>query len=439
MPIQQAPELRKISLNSLKAGTRLRGSVFDESSRLLIAAGNRVTMRDLAVLKRRGMTHVQIDVSQLANSQQQKGIVKARETANGCGVRKTAFLSLSTKKLDNPKNSKLNDEFHTKYAQSTSQVADVFMKLAEGREVKGEEVMSPIRECMNQIQQDLDLFVGMTPDTDQYPVSHSIQTARLAITMGALLDLDEKSLVDLGSGCILHDVGMLRISPAIVNSVRPLEEFERFEVAKHSIHTFQMISEVPQVSVGARMVAYQMHERLDGSGYPRKERGIRIHKLSKIAMIADVFTAMTSPRPHRPPMIPYYAIIELLQETAEGKFDQDSMRGLLDAVSMFPLGSRVQLSDDRIARVVRANPGCFNSPIVEIEDEPGDAFDQEPTEEADPSVDNADANDAEADADDREANADEAEASDSDETEAGPTIVDLKETQEVRIIRPLFG
>jgi hypothetical protein len=73
-----------------------------------------------------------------------------------------------------------------------------------------------------------------------------------------------------------------------------------------------------------------------------------------------------SPRPHRPGMLPYHAMEKLIRGAREGKFDPESVRAFLHAVSLFPIGSYVEVSDGRIGQVVRANGEDFTRPVVEL-------------------------------------------------------------------------
>ncbi len=63
--------------------------------------------------------------------------------------------------------------------------------------------------------------------------------------------------------------------------------------------------------------------------------------------------------------MPYHAVLHLLQGVREGTFDSLSVRYLLETISLFPLGSFVQLSDGRVGRVLRANKSHYDRPIVE--------------------------------------------------------------------------
>jgi len=126
-----------------------------------------------------------------------------------------------------------------------------------------------------------------------------------------------------------------------------------------------MLAELPGLPTGARFIAYQAHERGNGSGYPRNRTRRQIHRFAQVVAIADAYAAMTSTRPYRPATSPYEAVTRLLYEGTEERFDRELLRAFLDTVALFPIGSRVELSDGTAARVLRANPGLHTRPVVE--------------------------------------------------------------------------
>lgn len=363
---------KRVSIESLQVGKKLSQPIFDDASPvLLIAAGTKLTPHLLEMMRRRGVQHVRVGAADLKTQVRQRVELK-EETRDPNKTRwsngKPPFLKLTNKAAASPKNQKLAAEFTEKLSDSVVRTGDVFVSLASGQSVSGVEITKMIHECLTQILDDVDLFVslGTSADTDQYPISHSIQTTRLAMAIGAVMGVDKESLMDIGGGCLLHDAGMLRLAPDLLTCERPLDVIEKLDITKHPAYTFEMIQDIPELSVGARMIAYQMHERMDGSGYPRKISGSRIHPYSRIAMVADVYVAMTSPRPQRPAFPPYYAVLELLEETNAGRFDPDVMTGFLNTVSMFPLGSSIELTNGQIGTVLRANQGLYARPVVEV-------------------------------------------------------------------------
>lgn len=177
--------------------------------------------------------------------------------------------------------------------------------------------------------------MGMTLSSTGYPSQHALRVGMLAMSVGVTLGWDERTLLDLGIGCLIHDVGMLGLEGAMYRSKRVLTPSDLAEIAKHPVLTFETLRcNLDRVPPAARMVAYQMHGRSNGSGYPRGYTADQIHELAKVAAVADVFIALVSPRPHRPGMVPYHAVRKILDDTNRGIYDPASVRGLLNTVSL---------------------------------------------------------------------------------------------------------
>jgi HD-GYP domain-containing protein (c-di-GMP phosphodiesterase class II) len=85
-------------------------------------------------------------------------------------------------------------------------------------------------------------------------------------------------------------------------------------------------------------------------------------------MVADCYVGLVSNRQHRRALMPYYAIEKMLKTMPRGLYDAKVLRGLLHAMSLFPIGSCIELTDGRIARVVRSTGETYTQPIVELWD-----------------------------------------------------------------------
>jgi HD-GYP domain-containing protein (c-di-GMP phosphodiesterase class II) len=144
-----------------------------------------------------------------------------------------------------------------------------------------------------------------------------------------------------------------------------LDAGEFVEIAKHPFITFDILeANLDAVPSAARMVAYQMHERADGSGYPRGRTLEQTHPLARLASVIDAYTALVAPRPHRPGMLPYFAMEKVVKDVGQGIYDPQVVRGLLRTIGLFPLGSYVELSDGSVGRVIRANEN-YTRPVIE--------------------------------------------------------------------------
>ena len=103
-----------------------------------------------------------------------------------------------------------------------------------------------------------------------------------------------------------------------------------------------------------------------------------IHPLGKIAGIADSYVAGCSWRPYREARSPYQSVVEIiLSKVREGLFDATAARVFLDCLSLFPVGSYVQLSSNVNAKVLRSNRGQHTRPVVVPLTDDGAETDQE--------------------------------------------------------------
>ena len=238
-------------------------------------------------------------------------------------------------------------------------------------------ISSVTEDSLLQIATDLDLFValGINPKERKYPSRHSLQSATLAMAVGTVHGLTQPEIVELGIGCLVHDVGMIELQNNFFKDKSTFSANDKLLIAKHPTYTFDLLQKVHNIPKASIMVAYQIHERCNGMGYPRGRHGNQIHHLAKIGMLADVYIALISDRPHRSGMLPYKAIEQILHQTRQGQFDPHSVRSLLQTLSLFPIGSFVKLNDGNPAKVMRTNRENYSMPVVEVWEMQSDNYD----------------------------------------------------------------
>lgn len=375
---------QSVPLASLRFGTILKKPILDETGVLLLASGMTITPAVIEKLKARGQSHVRLDLSEVARLCVDVTPVSGPVAGRGKPGTGASKVSLeASKALPRKGRCPIAEEDRTVMATHRNTTVDLLQTTINGQSALNSRELSLLEgvssQSIQEMVQDVDVFaaLGIEPVKDRYPFQHSAQVTMLALSMGKTLGLDEGLLHDLAIGCLVHDLGMLRLESQLYESPRLLTSEEFSRITQHPQFALEMMRELPLPITAARMVAYQMHERLDGSGYPRGRVATQIHPLSKIAAVADVFVAIVSPRPHRAALDPYSAMTRLLQWTKDGKFDVRAVRALLHVVSLFPLGSMVELNDGRVARVLRANREEFGRPVVEIvtDGSPGELID----------------------------------------------------------------
>ncbi|NUQ35074.1 MAG: hypothetical protein HUU29_09060, partial [Planctomycetaceae bacterium] len=217
------------------------------------------------------------------------------------------------------------------------------------------------------------------PDEDKhYLPSHSLNTTIFSINMAARLGFAMSEILELGYGAVLHDVGMMRVKPEIVNKAQPLTPNEMAEIRMHPSFGLDLIHPIKSLPVTTPIICYQENERLDGSGYPMAKGTAILLTFTRIVTIAASYDAMTRTRPYRAALAPYDAITELLKAVHAGKLDSDCTRALLETLSLFPICSGVELSDGRVGYVLDTQGNNYTRPVIAIEyKNDGQPLDQE--------------------------------------------------------------
>jgi HD-GYP domain-containing protein (c-di-GMP phosphodiesterase class II) len=116
----------------------------------------------------------------------------------------------------------------------------------------------------------------------------------------------------LHEAALLHDVGKIGVSDAILLKPGPLTPAERLAVTRHAALGAEIVSGV----LTAEQVSWIRghHERWDGNGYPDGLGGDAISAGASLLAIADAWDAMTGPRSYRAERAPDEAIEECLRE-----------------------------------------------------------------------------------------------------------------------------
>ena len=133
---------------------------------------------------------------------------------------------------------------------------------------------------------------------DTYTNGHSARVADYARTIARRAGYSSELQNQIYITGLLHDMGKIGVSDAIINKPAKLTDEEYEIIKKHSIIGDQIlnsISEFPELSIGARW----HHERYDGKGYPDGLKGTEIPEMARMIAVADTYDAMTSRRSYR--------------------------------------------------------------------------------------------------------------------------------------------
>jgi putative nucleotidyltransferase with HDIG domain len=134
---------------------------------------------------------------------------------------------------------------------------------------------------------------------DPHTAGHEKRVGRLAEAIGAELGMAEPALTGLRIAATLHDIGKVGTPLSILTKPGRLTKGEIALVREHAANGYAILKDVTADWPVAR-VAYEHHERLDGSGYPQGLRGDAILLEARITAVADVVESMSVQRPYSP-------------------------------------------------------------------------------------------------------------------------------------------
>lgn len=212
--------------------------------------------------------------------------------------------------------------------------------------------------------------------TDNYTFQHSLNVTLYTLALASTLGYTERQLIEIGVGAILHDVGKCTIPLSILNKNGKLTDEEFAVIQEHTTNGFNMLRKITEISLLSAHCAYQHHERLDGSGYPRGLTGEEIHEYAKIIAIADVYDALTTHRSYRKPALPHVAL-EMITSDAGRLFDEKMVEAFTQSIAFYPLGMGVRLSTGEFGIIVDQNKNQPGRPIVRIlEDDSGQELEE---------------------------------------------------------------
>jgi HD-GYP domain-containing protein (c-di-GMP phosphodiesterase class II) len=202
---------------------------------------------------------------------------------------------------------------------------------------------------------------------DVYTFAHSIDVCAFSVYMGIHYGYKKDSLITLGIGSILHDLGKTRVSPETLNKPGGLTAEEFGEVKNHPLWGYEMLVDDTSIQISDRSleIVLSHHERYDGSGYPRGLRGDEISDMAGICALSDVYNALTVERVYRKAFSSKEAY-EMIMTYGDLNVKHDLVKLFSKCVYPYPIETPVFLSNGRIAVVVRNNRNLSLRPVVVV-------------------------------------------------------------------------
>ena len=195
-------------------------------------------------------------------------------------------------------------------------------------------------------------------------MAHALNVSILSLLMGRTFGWPEREMKDLGLGALLHDVGKLDLP----ERVRQRDEgFTAAETRYYEEHVARGVAQARRMglSAGALLVIGQHHEMADKSGFPLKLGSERMTPAARIVAMVNRYDRLCNPsRPHLA-LTPHEAV-SLMFAQYQSKFDTSILGAFVKMMGVYPPGSVVQLTDERLGIVVSVNSARPLKPRVQV-------------------------------------------------------------------------
>ena len=257
-------------------------------------------------------------------------------------------------------------------------VNDMVVSLCMREKANFSAIDNVLKQLAENINQDTDAALQRTRNLSSQQLSKSVRLTNRCVAMATLgaatavclgLPPDQCRLVSIAG--LLHDVSLFEEPLAELTRGCKSESERQAVFDDHPLNSAQLLESCRGISDQVRVVISQVHEQVDGSGFPR---GLASHHLSmpsRILNIVDAYLTLTEKEERA--LVPADAMCYLVYQATNGTFDVTCLKGLLTAASMYPIGSEVQLSDSTLATVLRSSRTDPLRPIVRRQN--GEIFD----------------------------------------------------------------
>jgi len=236
-----------------------------------------------------------------------------------------------------------------------------------GRRIDVAGVQAVTEQMVGEITRDTSTATGLAclRGHDEYSFAHSVHTALLALALGDYIGLTEGELRQVGIAAILHDVGKAVVPVDVLRKPGKLSEQDWAHMARHPAEGASMLLDYDDLPAVAPVVALEHHIGRDREGYPRIKGARDLSFVSHIVTLVDVYDALTTHRPYRPPLSPTEAL-ELMSGMAGAKLDRKLLDWFRTMLGAYPPGTCVALDSGEIAVVCGAAPDDPERPPVTV-------------------------------------------------------------------------
>lgn len=341
--------MNKITTEKLQPGMVFDKPVYLDKDNMLVEANVALTESDIERLKKWKITEILTEGKEVEPEKATTAPAKKAETTGDHSEQQADEVerAITIFKMTNEE----KDNFLQLKAKAEKLIENAYGQMALEKPFQ----ISRLRDLAEEMITMIDVcpygFMFLHREEQASLQTHVFSTAIYAIVICNALDYSKPKSIEIILGVLMMDVGMLRVPVGIREKSEKLTDGEMKTLRAHPVEGYKILTQTVKVKNKIALIALQHSEHYDGTGYPRQTKGEEISEGARIASLADSYAALLEPKSYRKKSLPYEAIKELLTLGAS-KYDPNFMKTFLMAMSMYPVGSVVKLSDNTSALVI---------------------------------------------------------------------------------------
>ena len=266
---------------------------------------------------------------------------------------------------------KLSGELVEKtYQRFYAFAGEVYGNYRNNQSLDTEKVVAEMKELCTFVQgnrQAVLILQSLMPyNVDNFLVTHSLRSAVFAIVVGMELKMQNHQLVELATAALMHEIGLIHIAEDIYSRAGELSDEEKKYLHVHPVLSCKILKKA-KFPLPVCLGTLDHHERENGTGYPQRLTGEKISLYGKIIAVTCSYEAMTGERKYKKAEDPATGLLNVLRREPS-QYDEEVLKALLNALSFFPIGSFVYLSNNAVAQVIDNNSEDPRFPIVRVID-----------------------------------------------------------------------
>jgi HD-GYP domain-containing protein (c-di-GMP phosphodiesterase class II) len=252
------------------------------------------------------------------------------------------------------------------YAAAFRYLSTVFEAVKNQHPFSLEEGLNIVRRMAEYESDEDPLFIQAIhhDSLDHYYIYNSLNVAIYALKITSSLRWSLERRIEAGVGGLFHNIGMALVPESLIYKKEQLGRNE-IQVFKEQPVLGSKILESFNGYPWLALCAAQVHERMDGSGYPLGLKGSEIHEYAQVIGLADMYEALIHSRPQGERFLYFSALKEIIRIGKQG-FRRDILKAFINVFTFFPPQTYVRLNSNAIGRVIKTYPENPLRPTVEI-------------------------------------------------------------------------